>query len=86
MLDPFSGGNGGGAREERRLTVSTLHETRAPRYAGGPAAQRLVPFLRMRGAWLEAAGFHRGERVRVEVERGRLVLTPLESADQDDAR
>lgn len=85
MLDPFGGGNGG-AREERRLTVSTLCESRAPRYTGGPAAQRLVPFLRMRGAWLEAAGFHRGERVRVEVEPGRLVLTPLESADQDDAR
>lgn len=77
MLDPFSGGNGG-APEERRLTISTLHELRAPRYPGGPVMARQVPFLRMRGLWLEAAGFRRGERVRVEVERGRLVLTPFD--------
>lgn len=80
MLDPCGGGE---SREERQLTISTLCEPRAPRYAGGPAMERRVPFLRMRGAWLDAAGFHRGERVRVEVERGRLVVTPMGS--QDDA-
>ena len=36
---------------------------------------RLSPMLRLRGAWLAAAGFGRGARVRVTVEPGRLVVT-----------
>ncbi len=67
------------SRAERHLTISTLHEPRAPHYINGPCSVRLVPFVRMRGAWLEAAGFRCGERLRVEVEQDRLVLTPVGS-------
>jgi hypothetical protein len=41
-----------------------------------------VPFIRLRGRWLEQAGFEIGDKVKVEVEAGRLVITqtPAESA------
>lgn len=37
----------------------------------------MVPFLRLRGRWLEHAGFREGDQVQVEVEEGRLVITPI---------
>jgi hypothetical protein len=36
-----------------------------------------VPSLRLAGAWLAAAGFWVGGEVRVEIERSRLVVTPV---------
>jgi hypothetical protein len=36
-----------------------------------------VPLLRITGRWLEASGFRIGGRIAVEVESGRLVLTPV---------
>ena len=60
---------------ERRLTVSTLREPRPPRDLYNARPDRVVPFLRMRGRWLEELGFEAGVRVRVETSPGRLVLT-----------
>ena len=71
------------ARRARRLTVSRLEYPRPPRYAGGASGLRTVPYLRVRGLWLERLGFHPGSRVRVEAERGRLVLT-AEAAEAGD--
>jgi hypothetical protein len=34
----------------------------------------LVPMIRLRGKWLANAGFQEGQRVRVEVASGRIVL------------
>lgn len=34
-----------------------------------------VPYIRLKGQWLEDAGFHRRQRVRVAVGHGRLVIT-----------
>lgn len=62
----------------RRLTVSSSHpESRAvrPRYL--PAAP--MPFLRLRGRWLDQAGFAIGTNVRVTVSAGRLVVEVIES-------
>ena len=39
-----------------------------------PYGPRRVPMLRLRGAWLRAAGFPNGTRVSVTVEAGCLVL------------
>ena len=50
---------------ERRLTVSTLREPRAPRSLYNPLADRVVPFLRLRGRSLEELGFRRGVKVAV---------------------
>lgn len=68
-------------RRSRRLTVSKLEYSRPPCYAGGAPGSRIVPYLRVRGLWLERLGFRPGSRVRVEAERGRLVLTVAEQAE-----
>ena len=65
--------------KERRLTVSTLREPRPPRSLYNPRPDRVVPFLRMRGRWLEELGFEPGVKVRVEVSPERLVITPVSS-------
>lgn len=36
---------------------------------------RAVPHIRLRGLWLERAGFHFKDRISVEVSQGRLVIT-----------
>jgi hypothetical protein len=57
----------------RRLTVSSSHpESRAhhPRQS----LSTPMPFLRLRGRWLDQAGFTIGAPVRVEVSAGRLVV------------
>ena len=46
-----------------------------------PGGLSLVPFLRLRGRWLAAAGFPVGARVVVRVEPGRIVLEPEGSPD-----
>ncbi|WP_408506959.1 SymE family type I addiction module toxin [Paraburkholderia sediminicola] len=35
-----------------------------------------APWIRLSGRWLEEAGFEISGRIRVEVERGRLTITP----------
>lgn len=60
---------------ERRLTVSTLHQRRVPRRPCDPNAEYVVPYLRIRGLWLDRLGFRPGSRVPVEARQGRLVLT-----------
>ena len=61
---------------ERRLTVSRLFRESGESHPER-SALRPVPFLRMRGDWLERAGFGVGEKVRVQVKRGRLVIEPV---------
>lgn len=61
----------------RRLTISSSHpESRArrPRYV--PTAP--MPLLRLRGRWLDAAGFAIGAPVRVVVSAGRLVVEVID--------
>ena len=72
--------------KERQLTVSTLREPRPPRNLYNPRPDRMVPFLRLRGRWLEELGFEPGVKVRVEVSPERLVITPTSSpAEEADA-
>jgi toxic protein SymE len=40
-----------------------------------------APWIRLSGRWLEEAGFEISGRIRVEVERGRLVITPMLDAN-----
>lgn len=35
----------------------------------------IVPFIRLRGRWLALAGFRPGDRIKVEVDYGRLTIT-----------
>jgi Toxin SymE, type I toxin-antitoxin system len=39
-----------------------------------------MPFLRLQGRWLEAAGFAIGAEVRIAVSAGRLVLEVIDPA------
>jgi Toxin SymE, type I toxin-antitoxin system len=65
----------------RRLTISSSHpESRAARHRHVPIAP--MPFLRLRGRWLDRAGFTIGAPVRVVVSAGRLVVEVID-ADQD---
>ena len=69
----------------RRLTVSRQYpESRAASYHRAPIAP--MPFLRLRGWWLDEAGFTIGANVRVEVAAGRLVLEVVESAAPREER
>jgi hypothetical protein len=52
----------------RRLTISRYYTE---------ALRKERPYLRLKGKWLAQAGFESGTYVRVEVEQGRLVITPL---------
>lgn len=61
----------------RTLTLSSAVRDRKSR-AGEYGGQTQVPFLRVQGKWLAAAGFQVGDRVRVEVQPGRLIVTPEE--------
>ena len=59
----------------KTLTVSTLF--RPLRWE-----TQLVPFLRMSGKWLNAAGFTPGKKVNVRIENGELILTPADRSEQ----
>ena len=62
----------------RTLTVSKLCPTSLyiPEFSCTPSTRyyQPVPFLRLSGKWLEAAGFEIGSKVRVVVEGDRLVV------------
>jgi toxic protein SymE len=45
-----------------------------------PDATPSTPWLRLRGKWLAQAGFPQSTRVRVQVELGKLIITPEEAA------
>lgn len=62
--------------KSRRLTVSYTHPER--RVVRVRELLPPMPFLRLRGRWLDQAGFAIGANVRVEVSSGRLVLEVLE--------
>jgi len=38
-------------------------------------APLLVPWLKLSGRWLEHAGFHPRQRLKIEVQPGKLVIT-----------
>jgi hypothetical protein len=65
----------------RRLTVSSSHpESRAAHHRHLPIAP--MPFLRLRGRWLDQAGFTIGAPVRVEVSAGRLIVEVIDEPAQ----
>lgn len=63
----------------RRLTISRLYPEVRPR-RGEHVRSVPMPFLRLQGRWLDQAGFPIGAQVRVEVDRGRLVVEVIDTA------
>lgn len=67
---------------EKWLTIGKLYYYYTPTQDAPPGTPNLpvtVPWIQMRGRWLDAAGFAIGAKVRVRVRPGRLVLTVEES-------
>jgi len=66
---------------QRILTISSQRRPR-PMKTYAPAHIEFfpdlppAPWIRLSGRWLEAAGFGISGRIRVEVEKGRLTITP----------
>jgi hypothetical protein len=54
---------------ERMRKVTVTYSFRAPGY---------VPMIRLRGKWLNAAGFEEGTRVHVEVATGKITLSAVQ--------
>jgi toxic protein SymE len=66
---------------EKWLTVGKLYYYYTPTKdapSGTHSRQVEVPWIQLRGRWLKAAGFAIGAKVRVRVQRGRLMLTAEE--------
>lgn len=63
----------------RRLTVSSRYPESRARTAAPYVPSTPMPFLRLQGRWLDQAGFAIGAQVRVEVDRGRLVVEVIDA-------
>ena len=65
------------AHPERHATVQQLMRWHPPpKWQGQWKNRTFFPLLRIAGKWLIQAGFEPGQRVRITVEHGRLVVTP----------
>ena len=65
----------------RYLTVSRLRQPFYrpkgwPFWKNTPADYPPAPWIRLSGQWLREAGFEISDKVRVEVQKGKLVITP----------
>lgn len=41
-------------------------------------SEEVIPYVRLRGRWLDALGFDVGSRLKIETEHGRITLTVIE--------
>ncbi len=62
---------------ERRIKISGTYPARLRGAGKLRPFSRTVPSLRLAGSWLAAAGFGVGGEVRIEIERGRLIVTAV---------
>jgi toxic protein SymE len=65
----------------RYLTISKLRQPFYrpkgwPFWMNTPEDYPPAPWIRLSGRWLEEAGFEISGKVRVEVQKGKLVITP----------
>jgi len=60
------------ARQQRPRPIRDVQDFCRPRPDLPP-----VPWIRLAGRWLEHAGFAIDARVRIQIENGRLVITPV---------
>ena len=63
---------------QRRITVGKLYYYYTPRQDAPPGTTNCsvkVPWIQMKGRWLDEMGFAIGKSVSVRARRGRLVLT-----------
>ena len=44
-----------------------------------------TPEIKLYGAYLERMGFHVGMNIKIVVEKGRIVITPMEDIEEGEA-
>jgi toxic protein SymE len=64
------------APAERHIKIQQAERERPFSYRPRKTPAPLYPWIKLAGRWLEQAGFEAGQSVRVQVEHGRLVITP----------
>jgi hypothetical protein len=50
-----------------------------PKFRALAYSQKIVPELKLSGAWLEAAGFKAGEKVNIAIQDNQLIITTIKS-------
>lgn len=58
----------------RTIKISRTHFPVVPGSSNNFTGLRVVPWIRLRGVWLERAGFRVGQSLKVEVQRQRVVI------------
>lgn len=58
----------------RTLTTGRTYFSVLPAKSNGFSGLRAVPWIRLKGVWLEHAGFAVGQPIKVEVRRGQVVI------------
>lgn len=66
--------------QERYITVGRIHYDYRPKDYPANMGNPVVPWIQMKGYWLEQAGFLIGCRVKVQVIKNRLILTTMNTA------
>ncbi|WP_232477833.1 SymE family type I addiction module toxin [Caballeronia calidae] len=61
---------------ERHIKIQQSAREQARSFRNRYQPPTLYPWLKLSGRWLEQAGFQAGQSVKVEVQHGRLVITP----------
>jgi toxic protein SymE len=64
------------ALAERHIKIQEAARERPFSWRPNKTPTPLYPWIKLAGRWLEQAGFEAGQHVRVQVEHGRLVITP----------
>jgi toxic protein SymE len=59
---------------ERFVTIQQSQRSQR-NWATSPTTPPLYPWMKLAGRWIEHAGFAPGQRVRINVEQGRLTIT-----------
>ncbi|MHA0864686.1 SymE family type I addiction module toxin [Enterobacter wuhouensis] len=72
----------------RSRNKATGHKTRRLTVSSARNYPDYIPFasLRIKGKWLEAAGFGCGTPVEIVVEEGRMVVTALPKVEKPEAK
>ena len=69
---------------ERRSKVNQTHYDYKPKRDTGPyRVNRAVPWVQLKGYWLEAAGFSIDTPIQVRIMNGCLVLTVIEQEREE---
>jgi toxic protein SymE len=66
------------AKHTRSIKIQHQYRPSRSKFMSGPSrAPRHVPWLNLRGVWLERAGFYAGDRVEIRVSNNRLTIINL---------